>query len=628
MGVMYFSAIRSSHEQRVRGSAFRVQGRQVAVGQTGLLLLILVAFLTAFTGCGSGTTSPGKGPGGPGPRAIPAEILVGTMDTLFKLEEYELGQAEELVMSRLNQWIRDQEVKTPWKREARLDDLPSRLTSIRGVQSLEQDTFVYEHDFAHLREAVWMHRIAERLSDELHPSEKPENGGAKGNETPLQFVSSSDPSELRLAMRLFDWTVRNVQLEAEDWPESTVYKLPRHWHTPYETVLLGRGTASDRAWTFILLARQAGLDVVMLALGEADKPADLRPWIPALVLVRGDEDDKTVELYLFDPALGLPVPGPERRGIATLAQVAADDALLRQLDLDDKRPYPVKAEELKQVTALFEASPGYLSRRMQFLESRLSGKQRLVLTTSPQAFEQKLNGADYVRPSVALWTRPYETLRVRQTDDDNILEAARAELYPLQGLLRPIDSMATDRKTTSRREEVTEWANPQQKGPERSRLRVPLGVGRLMQLAGNYDYETGALRYLQQAIVSEEDLGQFINILAESYRSKFPRSDDPATQQQIRQLVESRVHEFRRADQAAKLWVGQIKAEQGEYATAINYFTSWQNPDWLPSLNYTLARVYEVQGKLDDAIRVYRQDDSPQRRGNLLRARWLEKLKK
>jgi hypothetical protein len=91
--------------------------------------------------------------------------------------------------------------------------------------------------------------------------------------------------------------------------------------------------------------------------------------------------------------------------------------------------------------------------------------------------------------------------------------------------------------------------------------------------------------------------------------------------------VEGRVHEFRRADQAAKLWVGQIKAEQGELATAINYFTSWELPEWRPSLNYSLARVYEAQGKLADAILIYRQDDSPQRPGNLLRARWLEKLK-
>jgi tetratricopeptide (TPR) repeat protein len=601
-----------------------------------MLAAVVAAFLVSMLiGCGDASTSSGRGgSSGGGPAATSqqrAEILVGTMETLFNLDQYELGQAEQLVMSRLNQWVRGQEIKVPWQREPRLDHLPSRLMSIRGVQSLDDESFLYEHDFAFLREAVWMHRIANHVSTEPRKSELRRNGTSNGdaarNESPLRFVSPDDPDELRLAMRLFDWTIRNVQLEAEAWPETSPYKLLRDWHTPYETVLLGRGTASDRAWTFILLARQQGLDVVMLGLGDIEKPSELKPWIPALVLARGEGDSKAVDLYLFDPALGLPIPGHEGRGIATLSQAAADDALLGQLDLDDKRPYPIKAEELQQVTALVEASPGSLSRRMKFLESRLGGEQRLVLTVSPQTIEEKLAGAAHVQPRVALWMRPYETLHLRQTEDEDLLNAARAELYPLQGLLRPIGSMATDRKSASRGEETTEWANPQQKGPARSRLRVPLGVGRMLQLAGNYDYETGAIRYLQQAMASDDDQGEIIKVLIDDLRSKLPRPDDPATQQQINQIVEARVREFRRADQAAKLWVGQIKAEQGEYPTAINYFTSWENPVWQPSLNYSLARIYEAQGKLDEAIRVYRIDDSPQRPGNLLRARWLEKAK-
>ena len=67
------------------------------------------------------------------------------------------------------------------------------------------------------------------------------------------------------------------------------------------------------------------------------------------------------------------------------------------------------------------------------------------------------------------------------------------------------------------------------------------------------------------------------------------------------------------------MWIGQIKAEEGEFETAIAYFTKWENPLWRPSLNYSLARVYEGQGKIAEAIKVYREDDSPQRHGNLLR---------
>ncbi len=60
--------------------------------------------------------------------------------------------------------------------------------------------------------------------------------------------------------------------------------------------------------------------------------------------------------------------------------MAADDGLLRRLDLDSKRPYPVKAEQLTGLVAYVEASPGYLSRRMETLEARLTGDQRVVPT--------------------------------------------------------------------------------------------------------------------------------------------------------------------------------------------------------------------------------------------------------
>jgi hypothetical protein len=229
--------------------------------------MLLLMLLAGCDGSSTGTTRGGAG----GPETTPpqrAEILAGTMETLFGLEEYEFGQAEELVMSRLNQWLRGQEIKIPWQREPRLDDLSARLAGIRGVRSLANDTFLYQQDFEFLREAVWMRRITDQLRGTEHTGNAPSNKAGsneaarpKGDnrESVLQFASAEDPEELRLAMRLFDWIVANVQLEDDVWPEKSVYKLPRNWHTPYETVLMGRGTASDRAWTFILLARQLGL---------------------------------------------------------------------------------------------------------------------------------------------------------------------------------------------------------------------------------------------------------------------------------------------------------------------------------------------------------------------------------
>ena len=94
---------------------------------------------------------------------------------------------------------------------------------------------------------------------------------------------------------------------------------------------------TQRAWVFILLGRQQGLDIVMLAVPDPDRSNQPRPWLPALV--RGDQ------LYLFDTSLGLPIPGPGGKGVATLAQAAEDESILNGLDLDESHHYPIKAAE-------------------------------------------------------------------------------------------------------------------------------------------------------------------------------------------------------------------------------------------------------------------------------------------
>ena len=64
----------------------------------------------------------------------------------------------------------------------------------------------------------------------------------------------------------------------------------------------------------------------------------------------------------------------------------------------------------------------------------------------------------------------------------------------------------------------------------------------------------------------------------------------------------------------------------GDLDTAVKYFTTWDNPIWKGAVDYNLARVYEAQGNLDQAIKIYQEDESPQRPGNLLRSRRLRAL--
>jgi tetratricopeptide (TPR) repeat protein len=536
------------------------------------------------------------------------EILVGTMDTLFNFQEQESRQSLDLAVGRLNQWVRGQKIVGDWSPSPLVETLPAAHQKSKWVEKLGDTAFHYDYDGQFLLEAVWLSRIARHVSGEAAASAD----SADPLSSPLKFTSDDDPPELRLAARLFDWTIRNIQLEPDDWPTSSQYKLPRHWHTPYETVVLGRGTASDRAWVFILLARQQGLDVVMLAVkpdGTNNDAGQLREWIPALVLTRGENDSATTELYLFDPRLGLPILAPDGGKIATLREVTADDTLLRQLDVDSKNPYPVKAEDLKEVTALVETGPGYLSRRMEILENSLGGEQRVVLTVPVADLAEKLKSMEVIGSRVALWPRPYETAAARRAPDERTRSMAEFEMAPFEQLRRHIVESATDRKVKSRREESAEWGA----APERQqRQRIPLGVGRLLQLAGNYSHEDGAILYLNQAQYSDREQNEMFDAFFSQNR----------TSEEAKVIVA----EARRSDSMAKLWLGQIKAEQGQLDIAVKYFTKWENPIWKGAVDYNLARVYEAQGNLDQAIKIYQEDESPQRPGNLLRSRRLRAL--
>ena len=193
------------------------------------------------------------------------------------------------------------------------------------------------------------------------------------------------------AASLFDWTVRNVQLEADN------VSVP---HRPWQVLLYGRGNAEQRAWIFALLCRQLGLDVVMLAIppalqqGDADSTAAASTasvaaqfWLPALL--------DNGQLYLFDTRLGLPVPGPNGQGVATLQQVQADDALLRQLDLPNE-PYPVTADAVKRVVAWIVADPFELTRRARLVDGELTGDDRLVLSVDATALADQLKSLPQV----------------------------------------------------------------------------------------------------------------------------------------------------------------------------------------------------------------------------------------
>ena len=89
----------------------------------------------------------------------------------------------------------------------------------------------------------------------------------------------------------------------------------------------------------------------------------------------------------------------------------------------------------------------------------------------------------------------------------------------------------------------------------------------------------------------------------------------------------------------ASYWLGLIAYDRGEWSSAADFFqkrtldffkdqTSGESPTgfWTAGAGYNLARTYEQQGEFNKAIVLYIEDKSPQRHGNLLRARWLKRI--
>ncbi len=568
-----------------------------------------IAVLAAALLPGCGDSSSPVGPSRPGAAATSAkwqsEFLTNAIDLLDRLDEFdydrrrdmlvERGRSETLAeqieadglmagwvshdmlrqaVNRLNQWTSEQEPPADWKPDPLAADLPESCRDLPEMQGLGELKFSAYDGFA-LREAFWLRDVS-------------------------NWVRGGDLGELARAQQLFDWTVRNIQLEPQ-----AAQRLPL---VPWETLLFGRGTELERAWVFLLLARQQGLDAAMLALENpnAEEPAPPKLWAVG-VLCDG-------EVYPFLVGLGLPVPaadgialekdGPLQIRPATLAEIAADDALLRQLDYSTTQRYPLEAGELARVVALLEASPSYLACRMAMLESRLVGEQKTVLSVDPTAQAKRFEAVEGIA-GARLWTVPYDTLRARR---EVTIEAVRERLLA--------DSVF--------------FAMP----------GSPLYKGRLCYLEGRLSGTHSAASYFQLARPSFEQLASRRETIVQSTvsaaREKMAGLSQDEMEAALGQIAQKTYQQATleslvliQAKQSASYWLGLNAYEQPNFPSAVDYFakrTIEAMPDgfWTHGARYNLGRTYEALGQYDVAIEQYTLDSrSPSYAGNLLRARWL-----
>jgi hypothetical protein len=477
-----------------------------------------------------------------------------------KLSQYEVYRLPEIawepapgdsvltqVMAWLNQWIRQSDPKTDWQRDPLIDTLDANLRSEAKLAAQISPTTLgarafQPDDARHIQEAIWIRDIS-------------------------RWAHGDGFDDVARATAIFDWTVRNIQLEADD------DSVP---HRPWQMLLFGRGAAEQRAWVFVRLGRQLGLDVVILSLPpaaaadgiSAPKNTAAKFWLPALF--------SEGQLYLFDTRFGLPLPSPDGKGVATLEQVRKDDSLLRKLDIDDAK-YPVTAETLKTVEIDVVADPFSLSRRASQMEANLSGDDRLSLAAKPNELAGRLKSVPGVSV-IRLWNFPFKTL---------------SEQLLLGKSARHRDAL-----------EFEPFA-----------MRPGLWKGRTRHFQGRH----------------EEALGDNLDRKPKDNK----KTSDGYLSKSVRptgsEIAQSSSEDKRRVDTMSKLsaayWVGLMSFDDGKFAVAQSWLsrpelTAAGSP-WVFGATYNLARALEAQGKFDEAASLLEHDTSPQQHGNKIRARIL-----
>jgi hypothetical protein len=192
------------------------------------------------------------------------------------------------------------------------------------------------------------------------------------------------------AAAAFAWAVREVRPGSWAVPpvpvlqglvgklqERDIRELP-----PHLVVRRGWGSALERGIVFVTLLEQLGIPGCLLVNPTEDNNLALAWGCGALVT----RPDGGRDVLVFDPRLGLPLPGPDGRGVATLAQLRDRPDLAKQLTADDQTPYDRTREKILASEVFLVAPLSAVSPRMRHLQDRLlTMKPALHLAIDPAA---------------------------------------------------------------------------------------------------------------------------------------------------------------------------------------------------------------------------------------------------
>lgn len=521
-----------------------------------------------------------------------------TFSMLESLVELNPDQAERQIAYHLNRW-REGKSFEPTPVSELIKTVSDVISDQEVSDRIEHDNFVTS-DLEHLRSAYLFNRVVRWIDDQR--SDDPLL--ATWLEKMDNQLESGDARQLRTASRLFDWTVRNIAYEpielADRAPQSPkmsaglTFRGAGYRQTDYESLWRGIGDAMQRSGVFLQLCRQASIPAFLLAMQSSDSDA-LSPWAVGVLIAE--------EVYLFEPELGVFVPGPDLIGIATLAEARRTASVLRRLNVPGFFDYPLNNEDIQQSIALLNVLPEAISPRMKHLQSGLTGDRRMTVYVDVDALAARIDAV----PGIAgarFWHIPY-LAEIYQRD----LQAG-VERDPMLAFWNQSQWSIMDAPIKTARQ---------------------LSLGRWRHLHGEFDGDDQENRlgarqlYLQQRAPEFEIAELPINV--DLQRAYGVRRDAQTSPEIYRQQILITQQLMRLGKRTSTYWISLIHFDDQRYDTALSWLTkrvlneTHVSRRWESAARYNMARTLERLGKTDEAIEIYKTEGEANEHGNRVRAR-------
>lgn len=512
---------------------------------------------------------------------------------IASLVELDAEAANRQISYHLNAWLEASDSEPDWETSPLLEGVPGEFKTLVESVSLDSKD-ILPQDLDHIRETYLHKRITQWVA--TAPLRDPTLKSWINKD--LASTDDRARNQLATACKLFEWTIRNLRLEADQLSDEQRQLVPAdlqedavgYRQTTLECLWRGTGDGLQRSRVFLRLCRAAGLDAVML--GTEDDEGTLQPRLCGVRI-----EDK---MYLFDASVGIHVPGPDQSGIATLKQAQDDAVIIRRMGIPGLFEYPISNQDLKEVKAMFDPAIESLAWRMTAVQKGLAGNNRMRLAFDagmPARIKSVASISD-----VAFWPIGLQARVYQQKINRAKLEDARF-LYRFSMRWGMLDE------------------------------DFPLAKGRWRHLTGQFDMvgETEGARktYMEMRVPDKEinDLPYDVKL-----QKRFGARVGDLNPQQFDLQIKMLQAQYRLGKQLATFWLAIIQFDDEQFENAATWHEKrvlgreYESP-WADAARYNVGRAYEQLDRLDDAIDKYKSDDDTQEHGNRIRARLVTRLK-